>query len=138
MICSNEKGYPIYGGSGAGLLSNGSGFIWSWLPARCFVDGGRGGTNIRYGGDGGFGGGGDGGYGYVQGGGGYTGGGVWANSTNGIAGDGGSVNHGFDKQSGYGAGLEIMADQRSMIGRKLFLIGEEATLPFILIGKKYI
>ena len=30
------------------------------------------------------------------------------------------------------------ADQRSMIGRKLFLIGEEATLPFILIGKKYI
>jgi hypothetical protein len=106
MICSNEKGYPIYGGSGAGLLSNGSGFIWSWLPARCFVDGGRGGTNIRYGGDGGFGGGGDGGYGYVQGGGGYTGGGVWANSTNGIAGDGGSVNHGFDKQSGYGDALE--------------------------------
>jgi hypothetical protein len=36
------------------------------------------------------------------------------------------------------AGLEITADQRSMIGRKLFLIGEEATLPFILIGKKYI
>jgi hypothetical protein len=35
-------------------------------------------------------------------------------------------------------GLEITADQRSMIGRKLFLIGEEATLPFILIGKKYI
>jgi hypothetical protein len=25
-----------------------------------------------------------------------------------------------------------------MIARKLFLIGEEATLPFILIGKKYI
>jgi hypothetical protein len=25
-----------------------------------------------------------------------------------------------------------------MIGRKLFLIGEEARLPFILIGKKYI
>jgi hypothetical protein len=25
-----------------------------------------------------------------------------------------------------------------MIGRKLFLIGEEATLPFILIGKNYI
>jgi hypothetical protein len=36
------------------------------------------------------------------------------------------------------AGLEIMADQRSMIDRKLFLIGEEATLPFILIGRKYI
>jgi hypothetical protein len=36
------------------------------------------------------------------------------------------------------AGLEITADQRSMIARKLFLIGEEATLPFILIGKKYI
>jgi hypothetical protein len=36
------------------------------------------------------------------------------------------------------SGLEITADQRSMIGRKLFLIGEEATLPFILIGKNYI
>jgi hypothetical protein len=36
------------------------------------------------------------------------------------------------------SGLEITADQRSMIGRKLILIGEEATLPFILIGKKYI
>jgi hypothetical protein len=36
------------------------------------------------------------------------------------------------------AGLEITADQRSMIGRKLFLIGEEGTMPFILIGKKYI
>jgi hypothetical protein len=36
------------------------------------------------------------------------------------------------------AGLEITVDQRSMIGRKLFLIGEEATLLFILIGKKYI
>jgi hypothetical protein len=36
------------------------------------------------------------------------------------------------------AGLEITADQRSMIGRKLFLIGEKARLPFILIGKKYI
>jgi hypothetical protein len=35
-------------------------------------------------------------------------------------------------------GLEITADQRSMIGRKLFLIGEEARLPFILIGEKYI
>jgi hypothetical protein len=33
------------------------------------------------------------------------------------------------------AGLEITADQRSMIGRKLFLIGEEAGLPFILIGR---
>ena len=32
-------------------------------------------------------------------------------------------------------GLEITADQRSMIGRKLFLIGEEAGLPFILIGR---
>jgi hypothetical protein len=38
----------------------------------------------------------------------------------------------------YNAGLEITADQRSMIGRKLFLIGEEARLPFILIGEKYI
>jgi hypothetical protein len=38
----------------------------------------------------------------------------------------------------FSPGLEITADQRSMIGRKLFLIGEEATLPFILIGKKYI
>jgi hypothetical protein len=36
------------------------------------------------------------------------------------------------------SGLEITADQRSMIGRKLFLTGEEATLPFILISKKYI
>jgi hypothetical protein len=35
-------------------------------------------------------------------------------------------------------GLEITADQRSMIGRKLFLIGEKVRLPFILIGKKYI
>jgi hypothetical protein len=34
--------------------------------------------------------------------------------------------------------LEITADQRSMIGRKLFLIGEEETLLFILIGRKYI
>jgi hypothetical protein len=42
------------------------------------------------------------------------------------------------KISDYYSGLEITADQRSMIGRKLFLIGEEATLPFILIGKKYI
>jgi hypothetical protein len=33
------------------------------------------------------------------------------------------------------AGLEITADQRSMIGWKLFLIGEEARLPFILIGR---
>ena len=33
------------------------------------------------------------------------------------------------------SGLEITADQRSMIGRKLFLIGEEAGLPFILIGR---
>jgi hypothetical protein len=44
----------------------------------------------------------------------------------------------FIKQIGILTGLEITADQRSMIGRKLFLIGEEATLPFILIGKKYI
>jgi hypothetical protein len=43
----------------------------------------------------------------------------------------------INKRSDY-TGLEITADQRSMIGRKLFLIGEEATLPFILIGKKYI
>ena len=35
-------------------------------------------------------------------------------------------------------GLEITADQRSMSGRKLFLIGEETTLPFILIGKQYV
>jgi hypothetical protein len=37
-------------------------------------------------------------------------------------------------------GLEITADQRPMIGRKLFLISEveEARLPFTLIGKKYI
>ena len=110
MICSNEKGYKIYAGSGAGLLSNGSSIL-SWLrPARCFVEGGRGGTNIQYGGDGGFGGGGC-GYGHGGGGGGYTGGGytgggVWANSTNVIAGGGGSVNHGFDKQSGYGDALE--------------------------------
>ena len=107
MLCSNEKGYTIYGGSGAGLLSNGSSRARSWLPARCFVDGGRGGTAIQYGCDGGFGGG---GFGYAHGGGGggggYTGGGVWANSTYGIAGGGGSVNHGFDKQSGYGDALE--------------------------------
>ena len=107
MICSNEKGYGIDAGSGAGLLSNGSSILpWS-RPARCFVDGGRGGTNILYDvGDGGFGGGG--GYGWTQGGGGggYTGGGVWGNSTYGIAGGGGSVNHGFDKQSGYGDALE--------------------------------
>jgi hypothetical protein len=99
MICSNEKGYgyTIYAGSGAGLLSNGSSIL-SWSrPARCFVEGGRGGTNIQYG-DGGFGGGGY-GNGHGGGGGGYTGGGVWANSTNGIAG-------GFDKQSGYGDALE--------------------------------
>ena len=96
MICSNEKGYWIYAGSGAGLLSNGSS-IRSWLrPSRCFVDGGRGGTHTQYGGgDGGFGGGGC-GYGHGGGGGGYTGGGVWGNSTNSIAGGGGSVNHGFD------------------------------------------
>ena len=76
-----------------------------WLhPARCFVDGGRGGTDILYGGPGGFGGGGFGSY-YGGGGGGYTGGGVWANSTNSIWG-GGSVNHGFDKQSGYGDTLQ--------------------------------
>ena len=106
MLCSNEKGYGIFAGSGAGLLSNGSNLTLSWLhPARCFVDGGRGGTDIKYGGDGGFGGG---SYGILHGGGGggYTGGGVWANSTNGIAGGGGSVNHGFDKQSGYGDALE--------------------------------
>jgi hypothetical protein len=106
MICSNEKGYgyTIYAGSGAGLLSNGSSIL-SWSrPARCFVEGGRGGTNIQYG-DGGFGGGGY-GNGHGGGGGGYTGGGVWANSTNVIAGGGGSVNHGFDKQSGYGDALE--------------------------------
>ena len=36
------------------------------------------------------------------------------------------------------AGLEITADHRSMIGRKLLLIGKEGKLPFILIGKKYI
>jgi hypothetical protein len=106
MICSNEKGYRIFAGSGAGLLSNGSSPIRSWLrPARCFVDGGRGGTDIQYGGDGGFGGG---GFGSEQGGGGggYTGGGVWGNSTYGIAGGGGSVNHDFDKQSGNGDALE--------------------------------
>ena len=107
MLCSNEKGYWIYAGSGVGLLSNGSSPTRPWLhPARCFVDGGRGGTNIRYGsGDGGFGGG---GFGLLHGGGGggYTGGGVWANSTYGIAGGGGSVNRGFDKQSGYGDALE--------------------------------
>ena len=104
MLCSNEKGYRIFAGSGAGLLSNGSSPIRSWLrPARCFVDGGRGGTDIQYGGDGGFGGG---GFGSEQGGGGYTGGGVWGNSTYGIAGGGGSVNHGFDKQSGNGDALE--------------------------------
>ena len=106
MLCSNEKGYGFYSGSGAGLLSNGSS-MRSWLrPARCFVDGGRGGTDILYGGgDGGFGGG---SFGWTQGGGGggYTGGGVWGNSTYGIAGGGGSVNHGFDKQSGYGDALE--------------------------------
>ena len=107
MICSNQKGYRINAGSGAGLLSNGSNLIWSWLrPARCFVDGGRGGTDIQFGGDGGFGGGGGGGYARGGGGGGYTGGGVWGNSTNGIAGGGGSVNRGFDKQSGYGDALE--------------------------------
>ena len=106
MICSNEKGYKIYAGSGAGLLSNGSSPLLSWLPARCFVDGGRGGHHIQFGGgDGGFGGGGC-AYGHGGGGGGYTGGGVWANSTNGIAGGGGSVNRGFDKQSGYGDALE--------------------------------
>jgi hypothetical protein len=33
------------------------------------------------------------------------------------------------------SGREITADQRSMIGRKLFLIGEEARLPFILLGR---
>ena len=44
----------------------------------------------------------------------------------------------YDCEVQLGTGLEITADQRSMIGRKLFLIGEEATLPFILIGKKYI
>ena len=72
MICSNEKGYKIYAGSGAGLLSNGNSIL-SWLrPARCFVEGGRGGTNIQYGGDGGFGGGGC-GYGHEGRGGGYTG-----------------------------------------------------------------
>jgi hypothetical protein len=31
---------------------------------------------------------------------------VWANSTISIAGGGGSVNRGFDKQSGYGDALE--------------------------------
>ena len=36
------------------------------------------------------------------------------------------------------SGLEITADHRSMIGRKLLLIGKEGKLPFILIGKKYI
>ena len=106
MLCSNEKGHRFYGGSGAGLLSNGRSPVLSWLPARCFVDGGRGGTNIRYDrGDGGFGGGGF-GLRHGGGGGGYTGGGVWSNSTYGIAGGGGSVNHGFDKQSGYGDALE--------------------------------
>ena len=107
MLCSNENGYGIYAGSGAGLLSNGSSLAHSWLHhARCFVDGGRGGTDILYDvGDGGFGGG---GFGLLHGGGGggYTGGGVWGNSTNAIAGGGGSVNHGFDKQSGYGDALE--------------------------------
>ena len=106
MICSNEKGYTIDAGSGAGLLSNGR-RLWSWvLSARCFVDGGRGGTNIEDDrGDGGFGGGGS-AWLHGGGGGGYTGGGVWANSTNVIAGGGGSVNHGFDKQFGYGDALE--------------------------------
>jgi hypothetical protein len=106
MLCSNENGYKIYAGSGAGLLSNGRGLTLSRLhPARCFVDGGRGGINIWFGGEGGFGGG---DYSDLHGGGGggYTGGGVWANSTNGIAGGGGSVNHGFYKQSGYGGALE--------------------------------
>jgi hypothetical protein len=106
MLCSNEKGYRIFAGSGAGLLSNGSNLALSWLhPARCFVDGGRGGTNIQFGGDGGFGGGSF-GWKHGGGGGGYTGGGVWGNSTYGIAGGGGSVNHGFDKKSGYGDALE--------------------------------
>ena len=55
--------------------------------------------------DGGFGGG---GYNLLDrgGGGGYTGEGVWDNFNNTIAGGGGSVNHGFDKQSGYGDALE--------------------------------
>ena len=97
MLCSNEKRYKVESASGAGLLSNGN----SQQPARCFVDGGRGGSDNA---DGGFGGGGS--YGELHGGGGYTGGGVWANSTYGIAGGGGSVNHGFDKQSGYGDALE--------------------------------
>ena len=106
MRCSNEKGYGIYAGSGAGLLSNGSSRARSWLHhARCFVDGGRGGTNILFGGDGGFGGGGY-GDGHGGGGGGYTGGGVWGNSTDGITGGGGSVNRGVDKQYGYGDALE--------------------------------
>ncbi|CAB4044244.1 Hypothetical predicted protein, partial [Paramuricea clavata] len=53
MLCSNEKGYTTEAGSGAGLLSDGS---TSWFsPARCFVDGGRGGSGSA---DGGFGGGG--------------------------------------------------------------------------------
>ena len=103
MICSNEKGYRIYSASGAGLLSNGNSL--HGRPARCFVDGGRGGTDIQDDGNGGFGGGSI-GWLHGGGGGGYTGGGVWANSTNGIAGGGGSVNRGFDKQSGYGDALE--------------------------------
>jgi hypothetical protein len=107
MLCSNEKGYGFYAGSGAGLLSNGSSPAQSWLHhARCFVDGGRGGTNILFGGSGGFGGGGGYGYAHGGGGGGYTGGGVWGNSTDGTAGGGGSVNRGVDKQSGYGDALE--------------------------------
>ncbi|CAB4038574.1 Hypothetical predicted protein, partial [Paramuricea clavata] len=104
MLCSNEEKYTINAGSGAGLLSNGRSPNLAH-HAMCFVDGGRGGTNIGFDGDGGFGGG---GYGALNGGGGggYSGGGVWANSTYGIAGGGGSVNHGFDKQSGYGDALE--------------------------------
>ena len=106
MLCSNEEKYTINAGSGAGLLSNGrSPNLAHPANAMCFVDGGRGGTLIGSGGDGGFGGG---GFGSEQGGGGggYTGGGVWGNSTYCIAGGGGSVNHGFDKQSGYGDALE--------------------------------
>ena len=95
----------ISAGAGAGLLGNGNGVsIPVATNAESFVNGGKGGT-IQIESNGGFGGGGY-GYNHGGGGGGYTGGGVVGNSTYGIAGGGGSVNHGFDKQSGHGNDLD--------------------------------
>ncbi|XP_028406372.1 glycine-rich cell wall structural protein 1.8-like [Dendronephthya gigantea] len=102
MLCldTQDPTAVLNAGSGAGLLGDGNGANPPGTDSKSFVNGGRGGT-IHIGSHGGFGGGGY-GWEYPGGGGGYTGAGVWGNSTYGVAGGGGSVNLGFDTKSGYG------------------------------------